>query len=216
MIDANRARMELLKEMGQTDFASVVLTEPLAAETPIAPLGVEQALAQRVEIKVARAALEQAKANAKFQDVSARPDLNVTYGYKRTQLPDTLDGVNTAIVSVRVTLPTTDKNQGNRIAAEAEVRRQQQLLAAVETEVRADYDGALQEYEARRAELVQGVATAARTCSEHFDDCRGGLCRGRHGSAPFAGRGTSAVGCGAGVGAGNGGVPAKHRETGSR
>jgi hypothetical protein len=39
---------------------------------------------------------------------------------------------------LRVTLPTTDKNQGNRIAAEAEVRRQQQLLAAAETEVRAD------------------------------------------------------------------------------
>ena len=157
LIDANRARMDLLKEMGETQFSNVVLTESLAAETPIAPLGVEQALAQRVEIKVARAALEQAKANLKFQVVSARPDLNVTYGYKRTQLPDALDGVNTAIVSVRVTLPTTDKNQGNRMAAEAEIRRQQQLLAAMETEIRADYEGALQEYEARRMELVQAL-----------------------------------------------------------
>jgi outer membrane protein, heavy metal efflux system len=156
-IEVNRARVELLKEMGQTDFSEVVLTEPLAADSQFTPLGVEQALAQRIEIKVARAALEQAKANVKLQDVAARPDLNVTAGYKRTQLPDTTNGVNTAIVSLRITLPTADKNQGNRIAAEAEVRRQQQLLAAVEAEVRADYAGALQEYESRRTEFLNAL-----------------------------------------------------------
>ena len=155
-IEANRTRIELLKEIGQTDFAEVVLTEPLAL-APATPLGIEQALAQRIEIKVARAALEQSKANVRLQDVSARPDLNITYGYKRTQLPDTAAGVNTAIVSLRVTLPTTDKNQGNRIAAEADVRRQQQLLAAAETEVRADYYGAVQEYESRRAEFLDAL-----------------------------------------------------------
>jgi cobalt-zinc-cadmium efflux system outer membrane protein len=94
-IEASRAQAQLLREMGQADFAEVILTEPLALESQVTPLGPEQALAQRVEIKVARAALEQAKANAKFQDISARPDLNVTYGYKRTQLPDALTGVNT-------------------------------------------------------------------------------------------------------------------------
>ncbi len=156
-IEANRTRIELLKEMGQTDFAEVTLTEPLALDPQATPFGVEQALAQRIEIKVARAALEQSKANVRLQDVSARPDLNITYGYKRTQLPDTAAGVNTAIVSLRVTLPTTDKNQGNRIAAEAEVRRQEQLLAAAEAEVRADYYGAMQEYESRRAEFIDAL-----------------------------------------------------------
>jgi cobalt-zinc-cadmium efflux system outer membrane protein len=156
-IDVNRARMDLFKEMGQTDFSQVVLTEPLAPDSQFMPLGVEQALAQRIEIKVARAALEQAIANVKLQDVVARPDLNLTAGYKRTQLPDTTNGVNTAIVSLRITLPTTDKNQGNRIAAEAEVRRQQQLLAAVEAEVRADYAGALEEYESRRTEFLNAL-----------------------------------------------------------
>ena len=89
--------------------------------------------------------------------VNARPDLNVTAGYKRTELPDTTYGVNTAIVSLRITLPTTDKNQGNRIAADAEVRRQQQMVAATEAEVRADYAGALQEYEMRRAEFFNAL-----------------------------------------------------------
>lgn len=156
-IDVSRSRMELLKEMGQTDLGEVLLTEPLAPDGPVTPGGVEQALAQRMEVKVARAALEQAKANVRFQDISARPDLNVTYGYKRTQLPDALNGVNTAIVSLRVTLPTSDKNQGNRQAATAEVRRQQQLLAGAEADVRADYAGAVREYELRRSEFVNAL-----------------------------------------------------------
>lgn len=60
-------------------------------------------------------------------------------------------------VSLRITLPVTGKNQGNRMAAEAEIRRQQQLLAAMEAEVRADNEGALQEYESRRTEVVQAL-----------------------------------------------------------
>jgi outer membrane protein, heavy metal efflux system len=157
LIETSRARAELLKEMGETRFPEIILTEPLALEASFVPLGVEEALAQRIEIKVARAAVDQARANARLQDVSARPDLNVTYGYKRTQLPDTTNGVNTAMAALRITLPTTDKNQGNRMAAEAEVRRQQQLLLAAEAEVRADYEGALQEYELRRREVTQAL-----------------------------------------------------------
>jgi outer membrane protein, heavy metal efflux system len=156
-IEVNRSRMELLRAMGQTDFAEVVLTEPLAVDSEVVPAGIEQTLAQRIEIKAARAALDQAMANARLQEVNARPDLNVTAGYKRTELPDTTYGVNTAIVSVRITLPTTDKNQGNRIAAEAEVRRNQQLVEGSEAEVRADYAEALQEYEMRRSEFQNAI-----------------------------------------------------------
>jgi cobalt-zinc-cadmium efflux system outer membrane protein len=156
-IEVNRSQMELLKEIGQTEFGDVVLTEPLAFDSEVVPAGVEQALAQRIEIKAARAALKQAMANVRLQEVNARPDLNVTAGYKRTELPDTTVGVNTAIVSVRITLPTTDKNQGNRMAANAEVRRQQQLVAAAETDVRADYAEALREYEMRRAEFINAL-----------------------------------------------------------
>ena len=154
VLDANRARVELLREMGRTDFEEVLLTEPLEPPAAVSPIGIERVLAQRIEIQVARAALRQAEANARLQEVAARPDLNVTFGYKRTQLPDALTGVNTALASLRITLPVTDKNQGNRAATEAQVRRQRQLLAAAEAEVRADYYGALQEYEFRRQEFV--------------------------------------------------------------
>jgi len=150
---ATRTRIDLLRAMGRTDFEEIVLTEPLEAASTLTPSGIEQVLARRVEILAARAALRQAEANAKLQEVSARPDLNLTLGYKRTQLPDALSGVNTALASLRITLPVSDRNQGNRAAAEAEVRRQRHLLAAAEAEVRADYFAALQESEFRRREL---------------------------------------------------------------
>jgi outer membrane protein, heavy metal efflux system len=155
-IDVTRTRVELLRQLGQTEFTELVLTEPLNTNsTEIDPMDLQEVLAQRVEMKVARAAVEEAEANSRLQDVSARPDLDIIYGFKRTQLVDATSGVNTAMAGVRVTLPITDRNQGNRAAAAAEVRRQQQLLAATEAGVRADYYGALQEYQLRRNEVVE-------------------------------------------------------------
>jgi cobalt-zinc-cadmium efflux system outer membrane protein len=155
-IEANRARVQLLKEMGQTDFSAVLLTEPLDANgTAIEPMDIKQVLTQRIEMKVANVAVEEAQAKSRLQDVSARPDLTILYGYKRTQLVDATSGVNTATAGLQITLPITDRNQGNRAAASAEVRRQEQLLAATEADVRADYFGALQEYQLRRSEVVE-------------------------------------------------------------
>jgi cobalt-zinc-cadmium efflux system outer membrane protein len=154
-IEATRARVQLLREMGQTDFSEVVLTDPLEASgAPLAAVELPQVLARRIEMRVATAAVEEAKAKAHLEDVSARPDLNLIYGYKRTQLPDTATGTNTAIAGMQITLPTSNRNQGNRAAANAELRRQQQLLTATEAEVRADYFSAFQEYELRHAEVV--------------------------------------------------------------
>jgi cobalt-zinc-cadmium efflux system outer membrane protein len=170
VIEATRARVQLLKEMGQTDFSEALLTEPLDANNvAIEPIDIRQVLTQRIEIKVASAAVEEAQAKSRLQDVSARPDLNILYGYKRTQLVDSTSGVNTAMAGLQITLPITDRNQGNRAAASAEVRRQQQLLAATEAEVRVDYFGALQEYQLRRIEVVetlQPLREHARTISE--------------------------------------------------
>ena len=155
-IEVTRTRIELLRQMGQTDFAEVVLTEPLEAEEiALDPIELQRVLGQRAEVKVARAAVQEAKANSRLQDVSARPDLDLIYGFKRTQLVDATSGVNTAMAGIRMTLPITDRNQGNRAAAVAEVRRQQELLEAAEAGVRADYYSALQEYELRRTEVIQ-------------------------------------------------------------
>ena len=154
-IEATRARVQLLKEMGQTDFSEVLLTEPMdASATPIPAVDIQEVLGRRAEMRVATAAVAEAQAKAQFEEVSARPDLNLIYGYKRTQLPDTRSGTNTAITGLQITLPVTNRNQGNRAAATSELRRQQQLLAATDADVRADYYSALQEYELRRSEVV--------------------------------------------------------------
>lgn len=152
-IDADRAVIDLMKEMGQTDFPQVLLTDSLAvSESPNAP-SIDQVLSQRADIRAARAVVARAEANARVQEVSARPDLTLTAGFKHTELPDTINGVSTAIASIRITLPVLDRNQGNRAAAEAEVRRAEQQLAELEGEARAEYAGALQEFRLRQREF---------------------------------------------------------------
>ena len=159
LIEAGRDRAELLRQMGQSGLTTLLtLTEPLAPTEAVTPLSAEQVVQNRAEIKAARAAVEQARANVRLQEVSARPDMNLLAGYKRTELPDTTTGVNTAMVAFRITLPFADRNQGNRQAAEAEVRRQQQLMAEAEAQVRADYYGALDEYRLRHIEVDNALA----------------------------------------------------------
>ncbi len=153
-IEANRTAMALLKEMGRPVVSGLVLTEPLEAPAAFNQIPLETALGQRREVKLARAELAEAEAKERLEAVAARSDLTAFAGYKRTQLPDTNYGVNTIIAGFQVTLPFVNKNQGNREAAEAEVRRRQQLLAAVETDVRAEYESALEDYQLRRDEAT--------------------------------------------------------------
>ena len=153
-IEANRAVLALLKEMASPATSGVVLTEPLEAAGTFNQTPLDTVLAQRSEIKLARAELAEAESKERLEAVAARSDLSVFAGYKRTQLPDTNYGVNTIIAGFQVSLPFVNKNQGNREAAEAEVRRRRQLLAAVETDVRAEYEGTLQDYQMRRDEAI--------------------------------------------------------------
>lgn len=155
-IEAAKARVELAKEMGRPDIANATLTEPLdRIPAPIGVLTTAEVLDRRAEIKVARTSLDEAHANTRLQDLLARPDLTMVYGFKRTQLPGALSGVNTSLAAFKITLPFLDRNQGNREAAAAELRRQEQLRAEAEMSVRADLLRASQEYAMRRAEVIE-------------------------------------------------------------
>jgi cobalt-zinc-cadmium efflux system outer membrane protein len=153
-IEANRAVVALFREMGKPTSAGAVLTEQLEAPAAFQEVSVDTALAQRSEVKLARAELAEVESKERMEALAARSDLSMFAGYKRTQLPDTTYGVNTIIAGFQVTLPMINKNQGNREAAAAEVRRRQQLLAAIETDVRVEYQGALQDYQIRRDEAI--------------------------------------------------------------
>src|SRR6185312_3434335 len=164
-IDANRASMALYKEMARPITGGVVLTEPIEAAV-FEPQPLETVLAQRSDAKLARADVAEAEAKVKVEDLAARPDLSVFAGYKRTQLPDTTTGINTMIAGFQIGLPFRNKNQGNREAAEAEVRRRQQLLAAVETDVRSEYTAALEEYKMRRDEAISTLEPLRQQAAE--------------------------------------------------
>ena len=168
-IEAVSARLALFRTIGQSVLSDVVLGEPLDV-VPAATGGtaVQDVLARRSEMKVATASVAEARANTRLQDVVARPDLGVVFGYKRTQLPDALTGVNTAIAAVKVSVPLLDRNQGNRAAAAAELRRQEQLRFEAQTSIASDLKRTSQEYEMRRVlviETLQPLREHARALS---------------------------------------------------
>lgn len=154
VVEADRGTMALFKEMGRPAVRDVVLTEPLELANSFHETTLDQVLAQRNEVRLARASVAESTAKESLEAVLARPDLSVFAGYKRTELPDTTYGVNTIIAGFQISLPVINKNQGNREAAGAEVRRRQQLLVAAEGDVRAEYESALQEYRTRRDEAA--------------------------------------------------------------
>jgi len=151
---ASRAEAELIREIGDPSITTPALTEALDTTSAITPLSAEEVLAQRAEMKIARASLEEARARARLQDVLARPDLTLTYGYKRTQLPDTTQAANTSIAAFTVKVPLFDRNAGNRAAATAETRRQQALVEAARLDVLTDFGAAVQDYVQRQTEVV--------------------------------------------------------------
>lgn len=155
-IEATRTRVQLEREMGRSEFSDLILTEPLESnQEPLPPAGIQEVLAQRVEMRLANAAVAAAEAKENFERIAARPDLTLEAGYKRTELVDTNVGTNTALAGVSITLPFSDRNQGNRAAAKAEVLRQRQLLAETQGNVLADYYGALQDYELHREQVSE-------------------------------------------------------------
>jgi outer membrane protein, heavy metal efflux system len=155
-IAASRARIRLLHEMGQTALRDLVLTDPLdGRRMPSQSVTIAQVLIRRTEMKVAAAALDEARANARLQSVLARPDLEIIYGYKRTELPNTTFGSNTSVAGLVVSLPFLNRNQGNRAASRAEVRREEQLLADTELDVRTDFETARQELELRETDVIE-------------------------------------------------------------
>jgi outer membrane protein TolC len=149
-IESTRALMALLKEMGQPSRRDIQLVEPIELSPGFAAMTLDAVRSLRIELRVARAELTEAKAKENLETISARPNLSVFAGYKRTQLPDTTTGVNTAIAGMQITVPVSDRNQGNRETAAAEVRRREQLLAAIQTDVEAEYVSALRNFEMRR------------------------------------------------------------------
>jgi cobalt-zinc-cadmium efflux system outer membrane protein len=145
--DAARASIVLLREMGRTDFKPIRLADSITDARDLNPPEIADVLAQRPEMDAARRSIEQARANLTLQRAMARPDTEVSFGYKRTS------GLNTLMGIVGLDLPFFNRNQGGIATASGSLRLAEAQLNATESQVRAEVAAAWAEYEGRKRTL---------------------------------------------------------------
>jgi len=148
-LEAARARIDLFREMGASEFPDVRFSDLLE-------LGPDpsDATGERTEIRLAEQAVAQAQANLGLQRALAKPDVEVSLGYKRTT------GFHTAFGGVQVPLSVFNRNQGNIGYAEADIRALQSELAATRALVSAEVRAARTEVEMRRKQITGLLAAS--------------------------------------------------------
>jgi cobalt-zinc-cadmium efflux system outer membrane protein len=150
-----RAKLDLLKAMGETRFATdfkLMVHDHISTQLPAMELERLQAeaLAARPELISLRARVETERANLRLQRANARQDFEVSAGYKRT------GGFDTMIGYVTIPLPIFNRNRGEIGRAAAGVTSAEQELLAEENYVRAEIEAAyrtVKSHEARLKEL---------------------------------------------------------------
>jgi outer membrane protein TolC len=173
-LDANRSRIELFRAIGQTDFPAARLSEALEADIQPPAADPERALAERVELKIAREAREAAVAASRLQRALAKPDVEVLAGYKQT------NGNPTVIGGLQWNLPLLNRNQGNIGAADAAIRVADADIAAQAAIVRAEVAAAAADVEIRRR---QASTTLPRLRGQASESARIALAAYREGGA---------------------------------
>jgi outer membrane protein TolC len=148
-LEAERARIALFREMGKTQFPPVEFADALEPVSPVPAFTVDEALERRPEMRISRAAVEQARANLRLQQANARTDPDAQIGYKRTS------GFNTLYAAVQIPLPIRNKNQGQIEAAVAETKVAESSLAAEAALVRSEFETAMNDYESRKKLLEE-------------------------------------------------------------
>jgi outer membrane protein, heavy metal efflux system len=147
-LDAERARVQLFAEMGNSTFPQVTLASlPEELDAALPPADSAAAIAGRPEVGLARQVVEQARAHLKLQHANARPDVEVLGGYKRTA------GFNTVMGGVQIDLPFSNRNQGAIAAGDAELRAAEWELRALEAAVAAEVRTAEAEVRSRADQL---------------------------------------------------------------
>lgn len=164
LLEAERARIQLLREMGQNEFPSLRMADPVeGAGSDAFPPGDEQsALDERIEVQLARLGVEQARAKLRLEQANARPNLDVLFGYKRSAGFDTMMG------GIHFDLPFRNKNQGTIAEATAQIRVAEAGLSATEAIVRAEVQAARSDYELRRSQVTVLLQPLVEQASETY------------------------------------------------
>lgn len=152
-LEAENARLELLRSMGETGFATDFTLEDPPSSASLRPSLPElsgllpRAVENRPETRLARAGMTRAAAQLELEQAQAKPDWDVEAGYKRT------GGFNTVLAGVSVPLPFFNRNLGGIAAAGAGVRQAEAQLRLAEAQVGADVAQAVDKLR-RRKEIL--------------------------------------------------------------
>lgn len=160
-LQAEQAAIALQREMGRANIeANLKVRSDLAIPIQLPAEDAEAAITQRAEVRLARQAVNATAANEKLQMAIAKPDLEISGGYKRT------NGYDGLLAYLNVDLPWRNKNQGNIAAAGAETRVARSNAAAAEALVRAEVRGAFSAYRLRHEQLNGSIAALTTQARE--------------------------------------------------
>jgi outer membrane protein TolC len=127
--------------MGKLEFPPVEFVDPLEQIPQVASLTLDQILERRVEMTIAREAVEQARANLRLQQANARPDPDLHLGYER------IGGFDTLYAAAQIPLPIRNRNQGQIESAMAGIREAESSVAATEAAIRSEVASAAGDYQ---------------------------------------------------------------------
>lgn len=160
-MEAERTRIALYREMGQTEIGTDTLADTLEAAPTAPPVAdAARALENRMEMEAARQEEIAARSNVRLQQATARPNLEVLGGYKRSGPLDTL------IAGVQVDLPFLNRNQGAIASAEAGVRAAQRYREVQEAAIRAEVKLAEAEVNARLRQVRDSLGPLRSRAAE--------------------------------------------------
>jgi cobalt-zinc-cadmium efflux system outer membrane protein len=142
--EAERTRIALFREMGKLEFPPVVFADALDQVRPVGLVAPEQVMERRVEMTLAREAVEQARANLRLQQANAKIDPDLHLGYER------IGGFDTLYAAAQIPLPIRNRNQGQIEAAAEEMRAAESSVLATEAAIRSELESAVRDYESRR------------------------------------------------------------------
>jgi len=175
---AVQARIALQTLLGEpVPDGAVTLSDDLASLLRLAAAGAPAApqataLESRGDVRAARAAAEQARAQADLQRAQRVPDLSLSAQYER----DLPDNPNTLGFGVSITLPIFDRNQGAIAAAQAASQQAASEAARVRAQAnaevaaaRAALAAALDRHRSYVEELLPRAEAASRTVAFSYE-----------------------------------------------
>lgn len=143
------AKQRLSREMGSPGTANWRLSESFdVLNPPKEPPSIGTPQDERIDVKLARQAIESARANLMVQKAQGRPDIDALFGYKRTT------GLDTMLAGFQLSLPVFDRNQDAAAAARSDIEANRSVLSAVQQQNASDLALARLAYDTWKRQVV--------------------------------------------------------------